>query len=389
MTGIIALLNDSYRELRAKRLFWVVLAISGIIVVGFGSIGFHETGFSILYGLKSYDNDILRDGPFAQIFMQQIFGDFLVKVWLTWGAVILAVISTAGIFPDFLSQGAIDLVLSKPISRTTVFLTKYIGGLLFVFFQVLVFCVGAFFVLGFRADSWDPKVFMAIPVVVAMFSYLFGVTTLAAVVTRSTLASLTVTILFWFLLFIVQTSDAALYQSHLSMQRQIEHDRVAVENALDRAAKSKRAGRDEWSERFIEKASDYRKGIEQREQTLELVNEWQGRTQLVMSFLPKTALTADLMTKWLIEDPDQRMQQVFARQFAGEIETPEEESLEDEESLEKALNERSKRVREVDVESDVVQYYWSKSTFGIVGSSLLFEGVLLAIATFLFTRRDF
>ena len=39
MIQTFALLLDSYRELNAKKLFWIVLALSGLVVVLFASLG--------------------------------------------------------------------------------------------------------------------------------------------------------------------------------------------------------------------------------------------------------------------------------------------------------------------------------------------------------------
>ena len=44
-----AMLLDSYRELNSKRLFWVILTLSILFVVVYGSIGFNEQGMSMFF----------------------------------------------------------------------------------------------------------------------------------------------------------------------------------------------------------------------------------------------------------------------------------------------------------------------------------------------------
>lgn len=154
MSAVLAILVDSYRELIAKKLFWFVLAISLLVVIAFGSIGFNERGVSIGYGLHTFDVEALHeDSPLVKPFMDYLFASVIVIFWLGWGAIILALVSTAEVFPNFLAGGAIDLVLSKPVRRSTVFFTKYFGSLLFVFMQVSVFCVGTLLVLRFRVGE--------------------------------------------------------------------------------------------------------------------------------------------------------------------------------------------------------------------------------------------
>src|SRR5205085_9269224 len=102
-----------------------------------------------------------------------MFSELGVGIWLTFAALILAIVSTASLFPDLITGGAIDLYLSKPISRLRLILTKYATGLLFVALQVLVFCAASFLVIGLRGGVWEPRLFLAVPIVLCFFSYLF------------------------------------------------------------------------------------------------------------------------------------------------------------------------------------------------------------------------
>ena len=44
MTQTIALLVDAYRELNAKKLFWVTLILSGVLVGAFACVGLDAQG---------------------------------------------------------------------------------------------------------------------------------------------------------------------------------------------------------------------------------------------------------------------------------------------------------------------------------------------------------
>src|SRR4051812_10750859 len=129
-----AVFVDAYRELNARKMFWVVLVISGLVVIAFAGVGIDEKGLSIFgFSLPIPFNTTMM--PRAD-FYKMIFDSAGVGFWLSWLATILALISTAGIFPDMLTGGSIDLYLSKPISRLRLFLTKYLSALLFVALQV-------------------------------------------------------------------------------------------------------------------------------------------------------------------------------------------------------------------------------------------------------------
>jgi len=227
MTAVLAIIIDSYRELIAKKLFWFVLAISLLVVVAFGSIGFNDEGVSIGYGLYTIESPMLKAGsPWIRPFMDFAFASVIVTMWLAWGSIILALISTAEVFPNFLAGGAIDLVLSKPVRRTTVFVSKYLGSLLFVLMQVALFCIGVLLVMRWRVGEWRWAILIAIPVLVLVFSYLYSIMVLFNVLTRSTLPSLVLTLLAWLSLFALHTTDRVLL-TQLRIRSEVDRDAYA------------------------------------------------------------------------------------------------------------------------------------------------------------------
>jgi ABC-type transport system involved in multi-copper enzyme maturation permease subunit len=221
MIQTFALLMDSYRELNAKRLFWVVLGLTGLVVLLFASFGLNGQSLTFL-GWATPVRAPFLSLVTPEVFYKQAFVTFGIGFWLSWLASILALVSTAGIFPDLMAGGSIDLYLSKPISRPRLFLTKVVGGLLFVTLQVTVFCACCFAVLRARAGVWVPGLFVAVPLVTLMFSYLFSVCVLMGVLTRSTVASLLLTLLFWVVIFAAQKAE-----TFLLLGQTYDHDRAA------------------------------------------------------------------------------------------------------------------------------------------------------------------
>ena len=60
-----ALLVDSYRLLLNRKLFWITLVVSAIVVLIYASIGFDETGWFMFFGLTHFDSDIFKAGTDA------------------------------------------------------------------------------------------------------------------------------------------------------------------------------------------------------------------------------------------------------------------------------------------------------------------------------------
>ncbi|MCC6420372.1 MAG: ABC transporter permease subunit [Gemmataceae bacterium] len=128
---------------------------------------------------------------------------FIVNGIGAWVTLIVGVIITAFFVPNMLRKGTIDLLLVKPVHRTTLLLLKYIGGLTFMFLCSVVAIGGVWVALGLRTGIWDAGFLLVIPVLTFFFAILYAVSTLFAVLTRSTVVAIMVTLGMWFLFFIV------------------------------------------------------------------------------------------------------------------------------------------------------------------------------------------
>ena len=94
-----ALLLDAYRDLNSRKMFWVVLLLNVIVVAGFSAVGVTGNRISI------FSWRIPQEIPIAQFVYKWIFTYVIVGRWLTWAATIMALISTASIFPEFMAGG--------------------------------------------------------------------------------------------------------------------------------------------------------------------------------------------------------------------------------------------------------------------------------------------
>jgi hypothetical protein len=167
----------------------------------------------MFFGLTEIENPLVRKGTAeAEAFYLLLFTDLIVRFWLAWFAVVLALVASASVFPEFLREGAVEVLLSKPIGRVRLFVWKYLGSLLFVAVQVALFAVIAFVAIGARLGEWNFSIFWSVPLVTFVFSLVYCVAVLIGVVTRSTLFSLLGALLFWGGTLMVQWTEDALYK---------------------------------------------------------------------------------------------------------------------------------------------------------------------------------
>lgn len=218
-----ALIVDSFRESRDRKIFWVMAAISLLIALTMFCISFKPGRIEVLFGMWEFKTDLFTDvvDGKAVVRTEQIATlviHYIMELTIGWGGVALALIATAGFFPAFIDRGSIDVVLSKPISRWRVFLGKYLGSLVFIFLQASFFVLLTLLVIGVRWGTWIPGYLLTIPLIVLLFSYVYCVSVWVAIHFRSTVAAVLVSFGAWFAFSGVQTT-AALFDAYPSWQQ--------------------------------------------------------------------------------------------------------------------------------------------------------------------------
>lgn len=128
---------------------------------------------------------------------------WIIKLGLGIVAVFVAIIITSSLIPDMLQIGSLHLLLSKPISRSLLFLSKFFGGTIFVLLNITYLLVGLYFIAGFRFNIWNEGLLAAIPVIVFVFVIFFSVSALTGVIWRNAIISVVITILFWLFCFVI------------------------------------------------------------------------------------------------------------------------------------------------------------------------------------------
>src|SRR5439155_10272753 len=112
-----------------------------------------------------------------------------------------SLVVTAGFIPNALARGSFDLMASKPISRTTLLVYKYVGGLTFIFVLTAATVLGIWLAVGVRTGLWALDFLTVIPLLTFHFAILYAISTFAAVFTRSALLAILLAVaasgLFW------------------------------------------------------------------------------------------------------------------------------------------------------------------------------------------------
>jgi hypothetical protein len=250
------LIRDTFRQSAASRISWVMTVVIGMVILLCLSAGFsgipdpaqvppghprerirakdaakikeHVEGgpvdviggdMTLLFG--AIRMPVLRDRERSVRLVHLILAGWVADT----AGVLLALVCTAGFLPAFLEPSCATVLLAKPVPRWSLLMGKFLGVLLFVLVQATVFVLGTWAALGFKTNVWDMNYLFALPLLMLHFSVFFSFSTFMAVWTRSTIACIFGTLLFWLMCWGMN------FGHHHYLARKLEDPRQQVKPA--------------------------------------------------------------------------------------------------------------------------------------------------------------
>jgi hypothetical protein len=364
-----ALFVDAYRELNAKKLFWISLILSALVVGIFALVGVKPRGLSF----ASYYVNL----PDAWTFYKGMYSELIIGLWLTWGAMILALISTSTMVPDLITSGTVDLYISRPLGRWRLFLTKYVSGLLFAAVQVAVVAAGSVIVIRWRGGHWMPSLLLAIPLVVLTFSYVFAVIVLIGTWTRSAVAATLLGLLCWGFFSGTQFAEEWLLRSQMTTTALANHAQKQIRDAnadIDRYKQSPLSDvmgiKTAYANQRITEANAELPNYQRAAHIVTVLHNVAAAVWLVV---PKTRETSDLLDRYLLTDDEA-------------VDRPKPGMWDDQQASE---DQREMFDVATEAKAEAVEEHRHRSIPLIVGTSLAFEVVMVSLAAWIFCRRDY
>jgi hypothetical protein len=375
----LAIFLDAYRELNARKMFWITLILTGLVLAFFAM--WAPDGNQMTFLAMKWNQPHARTWYEANLLQKGV-----TSWWLGWGAGAMALISTTFIFPEFVSGGAIDLYLSKPITRLRLFITKYIAALMFVMGQALVFSIGAFLIVGIRIGEWKWGLFLAIPLVTILFSFLFSFCVLMGLWTRSSIAALILTLLLWLVIGIVDFFERPILTVQTMSEARMELQQARADKAqeeLQHPPASPTTGPS--TEPFVgitsrrmppkERRDDALRQVSEARSQAEMIGKWHTGLFITKTILPKPSETIEIMNLVLFAEQElSDLDAATLRHRMGQYED-EDFSLSGQAMIEGELRAR-RMIRQ-------------RSVAWVLGTSLLFELCMLGLAAHSFCRRDY
>lgn len=183
---LVTLILATFRELFSKATLYVLLGISTFILVGtLLSLSSESTTEGTV--LKVFGNPATPSPVPAGEFETLVFGMQMGSAkGLFLGIMLFGVFATAGIIPDSMEKGTVDLYLSKPIARWELLLGKFLGAVTVMFTTVLFFVGGLWLVFGVKVGVWNTHFLFSSFTMSCMFACIFSIVLLLGVIFRNT-----------------------------------------------------------------------------------------------------------------------------------------------------------------------------------------------------------
>jgi ABC-2 type transport system permease protein len=187
----LALIRDTFREALARKIFWVLFGLSALLIVFFLfilriDIVAGATATVSLFGRQTGAN------PDVDRLVRGVYGGIATFLY-TWG-MFLAVFASSGLVPSILEPGRIELLLSKPLSRTHILLGRFAGNVLVVLLNTAFLVLGVWTILGVKTGIWSPTFLIAIATTTFIFAVLLAVVVLIGVWLDSAAAATMITV---------------------------------------------------------------------------------------------------------------------------------------------------------------------------------------------------
>jgi ABC-type transport system involved in multi-copper enzyme maturation permease subunit len=168
------------REAFARKVFIFFAVISLIFIVGLAIIFSLIDTESIISGMNPSGDKVFLEEVVTKI-------QLMITAPLANLCLLLAIFSSSSFIPIMLEKGNIDLLLSKPISRTQLLIGKFLGGTLVVFINIVFLILGAWVIISFKFSYWNFNFPLVIFVITFTFTVLYSVVVLFGILFRSSI----------------------------------------------------------------------------------------------------------------------------------------------------------------------------------------------------------
>lgn len=188
----LTLIFSTFREAIAKKIFIGFFAIATLIILI----------FLFLINVDSIEGMVnMMESAGEEGVKQLVIGFEVAMINISYLLIItFCFISVSSFIPSMLEKGNIDILLSKPVSRTKIILAKFLGGVLLIFVSLLYLIGSVWLILSLKSGFWHVPFLYSILWLTLSFAIIYSLIIFIGLISQSTILSIIVSL---FLVFIV------------------------------------------------------------------------------------------------------------------------------------------------------------------------------------------
>jgi ABC-type transport system involved in multi-copper enzyme maturation permease subunit len=183
----------TFREALVRKVFIFFLGISAFILIGLAA------AFSLIdtEAITQFANPEGKDKMIREIISSL---QLIIVTPLAGLCLLLSIFASSSFIPNMLEKGNIDLLLSKPVSRTQLMLGKYFGGILVVFVNIAFLVVGVWSIISLKFSYWEFNFLFLIVIITFTFAVLYALIVFFGITTRSSIPGMMIAYLIYLVL---------------------------------------------------------------------------------------------------------------------------------------------------------------------------------------------
>ena len=178
MIATIALVQDTFREAFARRIFWGFFAACTALLLFLMFIMRVDVVAGALATVTIFGRTAPRSEELQMLVAQT---QSVIAMVLYFAGMALAVFASAGLVAAVFEPGRIELLLSKPISRTHLLLGRFLGNVLVIAANILYLVIGSWIIFGLKTQIWGIGFLVSSFFTIFVFAVMLAVLVLAGV----------------------------------------------------------------------------------------------------------------------------------------------------------------------------------------------------------------
>jgi ABC-type transport system involved in multi-copper enzyme maturation permease subunit len=189
MNTTIALVRDTFREAFARKVFWGFFGCCTLNLLFLAFIMRIDVVQGALATVTVFGQNARTIG--LQNLVQQT--QSVISMVLYFMGMALAVFASAGLVAAVFEPGRIELLLSKPVSRTHLLLGRYLGNVLVVAANILYLIAGSWIIFGIKTNVWGAAFLVSSLFTIFIFAVWLAVLVLVGVLWDSSAVAIMIT----------------------------------------------------------------------------------------------------------------------------------------------------------------------------------------------------